>query len=868
MRRKITILTAVGLCLVLALGATLAAERGRDGTADRSKRTTTDAGTTGVASNEQNSMLGGNILMNRAENSNGVNKARGLLASSYKQDGDEAVATLNQILGMQLPDTPEADKILSNVYTALAEQHNFASAKEARYLGMALRYTSDPGRRAGIQSRIQELGGDPVSFAFNGSSDSANTGRTFGWADTCGSPDNGVITMTAAGDAYSDTGVDIEAGGDQDWYTIDVVTGDAGLGLILNVQTCTDNPGSYEDDTDIYLYDACGGTELYFGGDGGCNGYFMSEFTTGCMGEGTYYLDVEGWLGSGEALNIDVNVTALAGCAVPMPDSYEPDDVKADAGPISHPKPYDAPDYLTSGHVALDIQAHSIFPAGDVDFMSFTLKESAIVMFETANCFPTIFNGFDPACNNGSNQPDTILSVMYPFDNAYGGLCNQQTSPGSLTIIGPPCQDDSWCDLDGDGLVYPDDDDLVYPVVGYPACLPWSLFGHPERELDTPLADNDDKAAGVWSSALELCLPRTYGKSPESSVEMNGPDFAWYVKVVPWGASDSFDYEVFVHNHTKCNFEVEPNGDFAVADSATSPKRNESNHITLGESVSGIYDYRRDFEADWDLFSFDVTEETYVIFETDGYDSYAVDTYIELFVGPDDFGNYYTTGVWGEDNGPGWMSRIEVILPPACELLGVECPDLSGKGKKGKSKGQHNEGPSYWIGVTSNYWNPNFPYTLNSRVAVPPLEETTDFGDYGSGTEQEVNLGEQWIAAIDPECDYDGYKISLANNTAIDFFTTGFDSSMQIVECDTGEVLACDEDSAGSLASEVTGCLPGGHDYCIRIRAYSGYAVYPAYTVDFTGVEGCTASWPPVLTMDAAYTCGDFPGSVLFDTCP
>jgi hypothetical protein len=544
---------------------------------------------------------------------------------------------------------------------------------------------------------------------------------------------------------------------------------------------------------------------------------------------------------------------------------YEPDSVKADAGVIGHHKPYDAPDYLTSGHVAADIQAHSIFPAGDVDFMSFKLKDSAIVMLETADCFPTIFNDFDPTCNDGVDQPDTILTVNYPFENAYGGLCNQQTEPGSLTILNVPCQDDSWCDLDGDGLVYPDDDDLQYPVAGYPACLPWSLFGYPERLLDAPLAVNDDKGSGVWSSALELCLPNTHKHSPESSVRNNGPDFSWYAKVVPWGATDSFDYEVFVHNHTKCQFEVEPNGGFAAAGAATTKHLDQSNHLEIGTTVNGIYDYRSTFTADWDLFWFDVLEETDVLFETDGYDSNACDTYIELFVGPDEAGDYFTTGVWGEDNGPGWLSAIGVTLPPACELLGMDCPNETANGKKAKSKGQYHSGPYYWIGVTSNYWNPNFPYSLKSSVYVPPLSEVTDFGDIGSGTENVANLGETWIAQILPECDYDGYTISLANNTDIDFFTAGGDTSLQITDC-AGTVLACDEDSAGSFASQVTGCLAAG-DYCVRVRAYSGFSTF-VYSVDFQGTEGCTASWPPFLTQDNLYTCGDFPGTVLYDTCP
>jgi hypothetical protein len=865
MRQKIMILTTVGLCLVLVFGAALAAGRGRDTSADRSKRGTTDAVSTGVVTDEQSAVLGGGTLMNRVGNSNGANKARSLLVASFRTDGDEAIALLNQVLSMDIPETPEGDKLLANTYTALATQHSATSTKEAHYLGLALRHTNDPGIRTRIQSQITNLGGDPVAFALNGSTGDATSGRTIGHADMCGSTDNAVITMAAAGDTFSDTGVDIDFS-DQDWYTIDVITGDPGAGLLLHIETCSDDPGGFSDDTDIFLYDACGGTQIGFGGDGGCNAAFMSEIDTGCLGEGTYYLDVEGWLFSlGSAFNIDVNVSATAACVVPQPDSFEPDDLKADAGPIGHEKPYNKPDAYSGGHAALDIQAHSIFPVGDIDLMSFRLKESAIVEFETANCFPTIFNGFDPACNNGVDQPDTIMSIAYPFHNGLGGLCNQQTYQDSFSIIGPACLDDLGCDLDGDGLVFPDDDDLIFPIAGFPACLPWSLFGLPEREGDNPLAINDDKGDGGFASALTLCLPRTTRNSPESSVEDNQPDFSWYVRVVPWGASDSFDYEVFVHSKEKCHYEVEPNDDFGTSASAKSKRHNENNHITIGETISGIYDFRRTLDADLDLFDFDVTEESFLLFATDGYDSNAADTYIELFVGPDGAGDYFTTGVYGEDNGPGWLSEIAVILPPSCELLGVECPDpTTGKGKKGKAKGQHNEGPSYWMLVTSNYFNPNFPYDLHSELAVVPLVEGADFGPDCDGTEAAAALGDSWVASIFEQCDYDAYKVSLATNTDINFFTAGMDTTMQLVNCDTGEVLGCDDDSAGSFASAITGCLAGPADYCVRVRGWGSSS--GSYGLELQGTEGCTVSGP--LTSDYGYACADFPSSAGFDTCP
>jgi len=686
-----------------------------------------------------------------------------------------------------------------------------------------------------------------------------------------------VTTLTTAGDSNSFSGVNIVAAAlDQDWFTVDINTGDPAIGLQLHLETCTDNPGTLEDDTDIYFFG--GGCPAdpyadydYYGGDGGCNDAFMSEIDTDCLPSGTYYLMVEGWLTSGaSALNIDVNISATASCVVPLPDTWEPDDTKADANPIGHEKPYNKPDALTGGHIAQDIQAHNIFPSGDLDFMSFRLKESAWVDMETANCFPTIFNGFDPACdpNASGYATDTVMSVHYPGFIRMGGLCNQQTYPDSYTIIGPACLDDSWCDLDGDGLVYPDDDDLVYPIAGYPACLVWELFGRPERNDDPPLASNDDKASGVGTSALTICMPRTTRNSPDTSVEDRQPDFTWYLKVRPYSSSQTFDYEVFMHNREKCHFELEPNGGFAVSQSVHSKKKNENNHLVIGETISGIHDWLKRVGADFDVFDFDVTEETRVIFEMTGYSDTLVDGYMEIYVGPDGAGDFFTTGVYGEDqSSTNYRPKIDVVLPPSCELLGVECPDLtSGKHKKGK--GKHNEGPSYWLAVSSNYTQPNYPYNIESQTAVIPEEEgATDLGSTCDGTEAAAALGQTWFAELTGVCDYDAFKVSLTENTDIDFRTVGNDTIMQLVDCATNAVLGCDDDGSpdGGFASQIDGCLAGPGDYCVRIRGWG--STTGTYQLNLNGTPGCTVGAPP-LDFDESGACSDFPSSVGFDSCP
>jgi hypothetical protein len=106
----------------------------------------------------------------------------------------------------------------------------------------------------------------------------------------------------------------------------------------------------------------------------------------------------------------------------------------------------------------------------------------------------------------------------------------------------------------------------------------------------------------------------------------------------------------------------------------------------------------------------------------------------------------------------------------------------------------------------------------------------------------------------------------LATNTDINFYTEGIDTTMQLVNCDTGEVLGCDDDSSpsGSFASGITGCLAGPADYCVRVRGWGSTS--GSYGLEVQGTEGCTVSGP--LTSDYGFACADFPSSTGFDTCP
>jgi hypothetical protein len=266
------------------------------------------------------------------------------------------------------------------------------------------------------------------------------------------------------------------------------------------------------------------------------------------------------------------------------------------------------------------------------------------------------------------------------------------------------------------------------------------------------------------------------------------------VRVWPYSASDSFDYQVQVKNEVGCLFEVEPNNDFPIA-----------TPYVLGTVMNGIIDQSTvdPNSADVDLYSFDVDEEVMLSLWSDGYDGFEVDTGFDLYVGPDDFGFYYYTGV-SNDDCVDWFSCLDVILPPADDLLGNTVADAD-----------------YLLNVSTWWLNKNFPYELHSAVlAVPNMEvEPNDT----CATANEADLGDTIMGAIDPTCDFDQFDITLAENTYVIFETDGAMDSTMALETMGGDWLACDDDSGYSLGSRIEGCLPPG-DYCLHLRNYSAYS--------------------------------------------
>ena len=242
--------------------------------------------------------------------------------------------------------------------------------------------------------------------------------------------------------------------------------------------------------------------------------------------------------------------------------------------------------------------------------------------------------------------------------------------------------------------------------------------------------------------------------------------------------------------------------------------------------------------------------ESLVAFETDGFDTYACDTFLQMYVGPSDTGTYYIlSDLADDDGGPGYLSALAAILPPADELLGNTVADAN-----------------YFLDVTTGYPVTDFPWALYTSVEpyTPPSfdeVEPNDTCDIGN----EALLGDTLTASIDPACDYDAYNLSLAESRYVVFETEGGDTTIKLTNS-AGDYLGCDDDGNG-LASRIEGCLPAD-DYCLRVRAYSSSGTIEAYDINVTDMGSCVPTDPPTTIYDELYRCDNAQEPNEFDNCP
>lgn len=799
MKSKFVFATVVTVCLCLVALPAIA-ERSRDDV--RGKSAGSSSSGTAWSSDDQD----GNVYGARARQVPSTSaKASSLIAAAAQQQGDQQIATLQQILNLGLEPSVENDKLLGQAYEMMAGAYAGTPTKQIGLLGRALQYTSDPGRRARIESQVAQLGGDPVAIQFTGADPATASGRTIGFADSC----LDAVAIAAPYDSGITLDIDNSFPGfeDTDWFSFDIP---GPLGETYRIETTTDAPGTFSDDTDLTLWFGCGAdgmgqTQIAFNDDSGVD--FTSLINTACLIPGTYYIEIGGWQDTTSVFGFGLQLEQTGTCVVPVPDAYENDNTGDTASDIGLPTsiPLHANGW---GRVHKEIQSHTIFPTLDIDYARFDLSRTELVSMQTAITFPTKWNDFLYEPSGLDN--DTIISMWYEQEANYGGRCNE--NEGGVSF-------DEFCASDADCTPDP-----TPPAPGFPDCIPLYFFNVPIFEIN-PLAVNDDIGGGNFGSRLTICTP------PSVQIDYTGAfGDSWLVRVDPWSSTDLFEYQLQVRNETQCIHETEPNGTVLTAE-----------QLTLGQTVHGQQNYSVTvpfFDEDW--HQFDVDEETLVTFETAGYDAYACDTHLRTAIGPDDLGNFYLLNATDEDGGPGWLSRLQVILPPANDLLGNVTADAD-----------------YFLSVTARYINPNFPWTLLSSAASVPNVESEPNGDCNTNANA-YELGDTVLGALSPTCDYDTYKFTVSELSAVSLFTGGTaDTAIQLVDCSTDTVMACDDDGGPGLLSLINGCLNPG-DYCLRVRAYASGT--GNYELSSSASAGC--SMPGTATGDGLFTC------LAYDTCP
>jgi hypothetical protein len=192
------------------------------------------------------------------------------------------------------------------VLAQLSDLHSHATYKQLHYLTLSLQYTHDSEQRTRIASRIQALGGEVDSGAIDfGISPRGEVSRVAGQFDVC--TDARLVALD-----FAESGQNIQAGGDHDWYAFDLAEG-----MTVRIETLSDSPGSFTDDTDLRLWGNCdvGGSGLdpiAFNDDKA--GDFTSLITSNCLPAATYYVEVGGFADVVGVDNFTLEIDALEPC--------------------------------------------------------------------------------------------------------------------------------------------------------------------------------------------------------------------------------------------------------------------------------------------------------------------------------------------------------------------------------------------------------------------------------------------------------------------------------------------------------------------------------------------------------------------------
>ena len=812
MRQKFAFKIAMAACLSLALVPAFASERTVDRHGDRTKAGKGTSANGGVTIDYSTHRLA-TFSNSKGNASATTNRAAVILKAAKKADRDTAIQMLDMVTAMNLETSVQNDAILSTTYEMLAGLYEGPS-RQVMMLGMALQFASDAGRRSDLERQITSLGGDVFTVTFNTAGLNSYARRDPGADDSClGGP---VVALP-----HSET-MSITPAGDHNWRSFDLL-GTVEDGHFARIETISDMPGSGTDDTDLTLYDNCpenGGNIIAFNQD--IAGDFTSRIDTGCLGPGTYSVEVGGFFDKATPDNFDLEIEIVGTCSIPQVDSFEPDNTLADASNIGLPTPTSGNGW---GRAHKEIQAHNTHPPGDRDHAKFSLSKTSLVRMGTRQFYPTFFNGF------AQPNPFAIVShieLFYENEPDYGGRCNQSTLD-----FQPPCRVNTDCPVP-----------LEAPVPGLPACIPLRLFGVVD-EIN-PIAANDFRSGSDFGSELLTCLPRSGSDSPSLQLQATGGGFA--VQVSNWVSPttgnmfDPFDYEVQVKNEVGCLYEQEPNDNF----------RTSVNPYAIGQTVSAFADFGAAYPfIDRDVYLIPVEETTEFVFETLALDPDVSDTTMFVVVGPSDSGGFFTVGVSDDDGGTGRLSRIQVTLPPATAFLGNTVLEAN------------------WLMFVEAFdGQANFDYQFTSKIFTPRVPETEP-----NDTEADANpvlVTDTVLATLDPSCDIDTFTFTLSEATFVTLETLNGldgvpqDTTIQVLDCAGNRPInGCDEDSGGpGYLSFLDGCLPAG-TWCVQVRPWNDSTI-GEYQLELGGTAGCAPDDPPMMNgsetagrCDTFYSCPD-----------
>ena len=346
----------------------------------------------------------------RAAEANAVRKASGLLieAQALVAAGKtaEAVTALNSLVHMQLPANPEAQKLVADGYKTLGDiyRNDSAPAKAIQFYTQAIERMSptlDSAAVADTQALITQLRGTAPEVQITNSP--APSAALDAGDDTCGEAVPVSIAVP-----YHEV-FSINPAGDENWRSYTTTTASV-------VRIETNSLDIFDDDTTLTLYGSCSGSTpgdfIQFDDDAGPG--FLSLIVTACMPAGTYFVRVGGFEDVTTVSDADLLITNLGSCVIPELDAFEPDNELAQASKIGF-RNNGVGEGNQHGRNNNNIQHHSIFPVGDIDFVKFGLSRANFVRLETS----------------GEDNPDTIMGLS--FANGTLLAVNDDQAPGNFT---------------------------------------------------------------------------------------------------------------------------------------------------------------------------------------------------------------------------------------------------------------------------------------------------------------------------------------------------------------------------------------------------------------------------------------------------